>query len=479
MNEDIIEKLKSALQKDGDFPASAQVVNRLRELTNDPRTTAQQVTEVILTEPSLSTRILHLVNSAMFRRSKPIVTVSQAVVAVGMKSIADLCGGIVLLQRFVPLARKSSAFAGCFKRSMVTSLLASSFSADIGGKGEGTGNELGYISGFFAEIGTLLLAYYFPKVYEIAEQRSQHKNISLGESLFQITGYTPIDLSVEVIKALGLPNFYVEVLTASTDFNRLLQPNIRSLEEEKVIIAGKSSFSGSMVSLAIAQENPTEVDRVLNVLESQFGVKKQQSAQILANLPKMFKDHCDISEVPLPPLPDFLKKFDTTDVTNSTASANTSANEASFHSFMDDIKLAVQNREPLASIITSGMEALKFAMGFDRVILMLFDSTKKNMTARMAIGVENFKPGFVTKTFNETDSNSINISMKDGKLVFQGDALLDSGWPFVYLPIGTSRKGAGLIYADRCGNPQELTDRDKANISILFDLMSKSLTTIK
>ena len=100
--EQFVEKLRNALRRDGDFPASAKIVSELRMLTSDPRTTANQITEVILREPSLGTRVLHLVNSSFYRRAKPIMTVSQAVVQIGMKPLADLCAGLVLLQKFVP-----------------------------------------------------------------------------------------------------------------------------------------------------------------------------------------------------------------------------------------------------------------------------------------------------------------------------------------------------------------------------------------
>src|SRR4051812_10945405 len=102
--DELLKRLRTALKKDGDFPASARIVNELKALTTDPKTTANQLAEVILREPSLGARVLHLVNSSFYRRSKPIMTVSQAVIQVGMKPLAELCAGLVLLQKFGPVA---------------------------------------------------------------------------------------------------------------------------------------------------------------------------------------------------------------------------------------------------------------------------------------------------------------------------------------------------------------------------------------
>ena len=126
--DELIQRLRSALAKDGDFPASAKVVSELRQLTNDPKTTASQITEVILREPSLGTRVLHLVNSSFYRRAKAIMTVSQAVVQIGMRPLAEMCAGLVLLQKFVPTARQGGSFANCLRKTVLTSLLTSSIS---------------------------------------------------------------------------------------------------------------------------------------------------------------------------------------------------------------------------------------------------------------------------------------------------------------------------------------------------------------
>ena len=485
--EDILVKLTNALKTDGDFPASAKVVNKLKELTNDPRTTAQQLAEVILHEPSLSTRILHLVNSSFYRRSKPIMTVGQAVVAVGMKAIADMCAGLVLLQRFIPVARKGGPFADCFKRSMVTSLLSSSFSAEIGGKSEGSSNELGYISGFFSEIGTVLLGYYFPKIYETAVSRAKFKNITLAESLYQITGHTPTAISIEVISALGMPPFYVEVIKASSDAKRLAQKSIRSLDEEKIVVAGRSVGAGLCVSAAIEEGDTARLERALARVHDEYGIETDTSMQVIRRLNEIFRDHCAVTEIELPPLPEFLKTFAGNtgehDL-NQPLTGDVANEQVKFFSFIDEIKTAVQNREPAASIITSVMEALKFGLLFDRVILMLFDAAKKNIGTRMALGVEGFRPGNIVKPIDAKFSSPESIALRDGKVVFQGDSLLENGYPFVFMPIGTIKKGLGIIYADRSPagaekHGKELDERARANISMLADLVDRSLGGLK
>jgi HD-like signal output (HDOD) protein len=480
--DDILVRLKNALKTDGDFPASAKIVNKLKEMTNDPRTTAQQLTEVILYEPALSTRILHLVNSSFYRRAKPIMTISQAVVAVGMKSIAELCAGLVLLQRFIPLARKGGAFADGFKKAMVTSLLSSSFSAEIGGKGEGRGNEIGYISGFFLEIGPLLLAYYFPKVYESAVSRAKLKNISIEESIQQLTGYSPQTMSIEVIQALGLPAFYIEVIKSTSDHTRLAQQSIRSLDEEKIVIAGRSVGAGNTLSTAIQSEDPQEFSNALNKIQNNFGISTESATAVISGLDQVFRDHCSITEIELPELPNFIKTITPVDaipVSESGEGSDSSMSGNRFQGYIEEIKLSVQNREPAASILTSLMEAMKFGLEFDRVMLLLFDSSKRTIASRMALGVDGFRPGGISKPVDSRLSTPESIALRDGKLVYQGDPLLENGWPFVFIPVGNLKKGLGIIYADRKDQANELSEKEKANLSIILDLVDRAVGGLK
>ena len=92
----IVQKLKQALRSDGDFPVRARVITELRILSSKPNTSINTIADMILKEPALGTRVLHLVNSAFYQRNRPITTISQAVMHIGMRA---LHAKYLLLQR--------------------------------------------------------------------------------------------------------------------------------------------------------------------------------------------------------------------------------------------------------------------------------------------------------------------------------------------------------------------------------------------
>ncbi|NDC37242.1 MAG: HDOD domain-containing protein, partial [Proteobacteria bacterium] len=186
--EDFLQKLRTALSQDGDFPASAKIVSELKSLTSNPSTTATQLAEVILREPSLGARVLHIVNSSFYHRGKQIMTISQAVMRLGMKPLAELCSGLVLLQKFGSVSRRGHAFSRCLTQTMVTGLLGGAISKAQGAvlNTDPNRDESGYLIGSLSEMGTLLLAYYFPEIFENADKRSEQKNVPIAQAISEI-----------------------------------------------------------------------------------------------------------------------------------------------------------------------------------------------------------------------------------------------------------------------------------------------------
>ncbi len=124
------------------------------------------------------------------------------------------------------------------------------------------------------------------------------------------------------------------------------------------------------------------------------------------------------------------------------------------------------------------MEALMF-LGFERVVLLLFDAPKKKLMGRMALGLNDMAPSSVVRLIEDHDYDPDGIALKEGRPVFQGEPILAKGWPFAVIPIGSLKKGLGIIYTDREDKNVELTDREKAYVGILADLIERSISHTK
>ena len=473
----VLSRLRNALKHDGDFPASAKIVSELKQLTSDPGTTASEIAEVILREPSLGTRILHLVNSSFYRRAKPVVTVSQAVVQIGMKALADLCTGLVLLQKFVPVARRGGAFATCLQQSIVTSLLASS----VGGSGNQADakkdEECGYLVGSLSELGTLLLAYYFPQVYEKALKRAEQKGQLVGQSLKELVGLAPIELSLAVIEALDLPAFYRLVLEQS----QIAGPSGAPLRSGSGIgTAAKRLFAAKQLSEAVCTaKRGSDLDTIVSSVSAQSGIATIELQQMIGALPEAFAGHCRVIELNLPALPEFLSTYGRSAAIVAESAAK-STGDHKYRHYIEEIREAISNHEPTAAVVTTVMETLAWGLGFDRVLLLLLGPGKRGLQGRMFLG--KLPDGIDPKKLErpllpQADRFAPDaIAVAEGRVVFTGDPLLPDGWPLCALPIGFGDRCIGVIYADKLGNDVgELGAQEQATVALVAELLDRTI----
>lgn len=478
--EQFLDKLRHALARDGDFPSSARIVNDLKQLTSNPNTTANQITEVILKEPSLGIRVLHLVNSTFYRRAKPIMTVSQAVVQLGMRTLADLCAGLVLLQKFVPVARSSGPFASCLQKTLLASLISSGITTETQKIDPNIkSGESGYLAGSFAEIGTLLLAYYFPQIYENALKRSESKKQSIEQSIKEFVGLTPSQLSEEVIKALNLPEMYSQIISFADSSHTI--PNTKNLPQQQNEIATLGKAVGAarnISSILVFSKDKSELDQVLVQLNKKMNFDPKILNKVLGELPQTFQTYCEQIDLHLPPLPEFVVNYAKSE--SQETKIIEIADEADFSKYVEEIRQAVQNGEPSASVITIVMETLAWGLKFDRVLLLLLGPGRKKLIGRMMLGntcgIDPTK--FERLIGAEAGSHAPDArAFREGHPVFNGDPILDDGWPIAACPIGFGHRAIGIIYADRVSSDsQELSASEQAAFGILAELLDRSVS---
>lgn len=478
---DIVDKLKAALQRDGDFPASAKLVGELRMLVSDPKTTANQVTEVILREPSLGTRVLHLVNSSFYRRAKPIMTVSQAVIQIGMRPLAELCAGLILLQKFIPAARGGGSFASCLQGTILTSLLTSSLSAAGGSNGpQSKADETAYLAGSFCELGTLLLAFYFPKVYESALKRAETKRQELGKSLQEITGLSPVELSLVVVDALKLPAMYQETLSLTNDLSLGKKVEESKINNPALKLASSLFAAQKISSVLVHKGKKEELDATLAILGKSANIDAQILKNVVGDLPTIFKSHCSSLDISCPALPEFVAHYaENSAVAENSEAAAASASGSQFTHFVEEIREAVESGEPTASIITRAMETFAWSLGFSRVLLLLIAPGKRKLVGRMLLGgAEDVNPRSMERSMGSEAGPFAPdaVAFREARPVFSGDSILPDGWPLVAIPIGFGARCIGVIYADKVNSDcQELESWESAACGVLAELLDRSV----
>ncbi len=465
----ILRKLRTALHADGDFPVRARIVAELREKANNPKTPVHKITDLILREPSLGSRVLHLVNSAFYQRTRPIMTVTQAVIQIGMRPLSDLCAGLILMQRFVPNAKRGGVLAEMLKRSILTSLVTNLIAQE---QNEPGAAERGYIAATFYNLGYLLLSFYFPQVCEAAAKRAVAHRHDIKQSIAEILGISALDLNLLVLDALEIPLYYRDVLIEAHE-----HPSDRSQSGPNSAFAYTISVADRIAGAVLHSGDVEHLNKTLQEIAEVTRYNFSHLQGVVLELAEAFDEHCSFIEIDFLTLPSHLAEFSIEQASSrKTSDAPASQPVDAFQQYLAEIKEEILNREPMSSIITSVMETLVFGLQYERVLLLLADPVQRSLAGRMALGHPNsFDPRMIQRSLSVqgdgAEADPTTTAFLEGHTQFTGKPLFPDREQFVAIPIGFSRTSVGVLYAESLatGSPHA------EEIALLSDLLDRAL----
>lgn len=460
--EQMLERLHGALRTDGDFPARAKVVQKLRTLARDPNTSIQKLAEVILYEPSLGMRVLHVVNSSYYMRPEPITTITQAITQMGMQTLTDLCGGLILLQKFVPAARRGGLFAESLKKSIMTSLLASLLQKK---HDDPTAAELAYLAGSFHSLGHLLLAYYFPQLHEAAQKRAQLRHCGLTQSITEMIGLSECELNMSILRTLEIPNYY----------QVLIEQSYHEAENSSDSTVQSLSAAAKLAEHIVSSDSDIIFFQAVSELAQVYRYNEHELLETLCALPEMFHQHCQMVDLEFLSLPEFIENI-REHIQGDPREAPSHGHTAKHN---QRLREAVLRHEPFTSIIGVGLETLIFDYHFDSAMLLVADKTGQTLAGKMSLGKP--FPVDIRKLLRSSLENTPDAyayqnstSVASGRTMFR--AIFVETARFIAIPVGLGSRKLGVLYAEaHSGNHEALHPKLFALEEFAF-LLNQSLT---
>ena len=145
--------------------ASLQTINRaLRELMNSDQSLNSQIAAIIRRDPSLSARLLRMVNSVYFGNSTRISNIEEAVFFLGLRQIRELSTATPVIEEMQALHPSQAGarplpWTELWRHSIGTAaltreiLLSTSVTVD---------DDTDYLAGLLHNVGKVVMAYAFP-----------------------------------------------------------------------------------------------------------------------------------------------------------------------------------------------------------------------------------------------------------------------------------------------------------------------------
>ena len=180
------ERIMEILDRAPDILTLPSIINEIMDVISRKNSSASDLTNIIESDPALTTRILTVANSAYYGFVKKISTISHAVVVLGFKEIQNIALGMSVLQMF---NRKGSEFSEqlwrhSFSVGVGTRMIAQYLNLKIDGKY--------FVGGLLHDVGKIFISQYMTDTFSrlldaIEEDGNNYSYHEVEKRIFGIT----------------------------------------------------------------------------------------------------------------------------------------------------------------------------------------------------------------------------------------------------------------------------------------------------
>ncbi|MEN6318538.1 MAG: HDOD domain-containing protein [Syntrophaceae bacterium] len=181
---------------------------KINNAVNNPLSSIKDISDIISSDPSLTTRLLRLVNSAFYSFPSQIATVSRALLAIGTHQIRDLALSTSVLRLFKGIPENLVSMESLWRHSIACGLaakmLATVRQCEVNG-------ELFFTAGIIHDIGRLVIYKEMPDTSREMILRCKAKREPLYLVEKEVIGVDHSDLGHMLAQSWNLPLNLAEV----------------------------------------------------------------------------------------------------------------------------------------------------------------------------------------------------------------------------------------------------------------------------
>ena len=181
---------------------------RINEAVEDPECSFVEIGEIISSDPSLSARLLRIVNSSFFGFPSKIETITHAVTIVGMAQLNDLALATTVVNQFKGMPKNLINMQKFWFHSVATGLAARIIAVY---RREPNADRF-YLMGMLHDLGRLVLLLNIPEEMQKVMSRYEEEGL-LHEAENHVMGADHAVVAGLLLEAWKLPEMLQEAIT--------------------------------------------------------------------------------------------------------------------------------------------------------------------------------------------------------------------------------------------------------------------------
>jgi len=189
------------------LPSLRSIDSALRELLSADHRYTQQISEVIRRDPSLTARLLRLVNSVYYGLTTPVKSIEEAVFYLGVRQIRQLAMVTPVIEDFQKLAGNSPfAWRKFWQHCIGTALLTREVISLVSAPDD----ELDYVAGLVHDVGVIVMSSAFPVHFRAIYCQQPAYAGDIRQLERELLGIDHAELGALYLKQHRLPDAMIE-----------------------------------------------------------------------------------------------------------------------------------------------------------------------------------------------------------------------------------------------------------------------------
>ncbi len=228
-----------AIRNNGNILSLPQVLAEILTEAGKEDFSADMLAKSILKDPSLTSRILKMVNSPYYHRMAEIKTVNQAVGILGVTTVKCMALSTTVLSP-EKIAEESGVDAKeFFTDVMFVAAACEQIAGEVGMKGA----EEAFIAGLLHDVGVLFFLHHYPKEYrQIIDKKTSATN--LCEAEIEVFGIDHTEVGFHLAEVWGLPPYVAEAIRTHHSPANVPTDDTMSNIVALAVLLTKDHFSG-------------------------------------------------------------------------------------------------------------------------------------------------------------------------------------------------------------------------------------------
>ncbi|MGO4327658.1 HDOD domain-containing protein [Cupriavidus sp. 2TAF22] len=379
------EMLWSRMAQQGDFPTLQFSIDNIFKTLNSDSSVGEMAAGV-LSDFSLSQKVIRLANSAMYRTfGGEVTTVSRAILVLGVDAISHLSLGVQLLEYFSGVAANRPQAAKALQQTLIAGELTRALS-----NAQGIGQaEEAVVCTLMHHMSRLLLVFYFPEEWNQIQDSCQEDAAGESDAIQRVLGVTLEDIAQAAAIKWRLPSLI------ATSMTRASFDKETPLESHADWLGAMAKVSSQAAALICSGEPEDVVQAAILELAQTLGLQPEAIEIAVAQAQTLNASMRDAASA-------------------DTAEAVAPTNSAKPHDALARLRqsLGEIQREggelPISELAPLVLESAMRALNFSHCFLMLLNPKAKRFGARIGFGdgmrekleALSFEEGFVPDIFH-------------------------------------------------------------------------------